>query len=76
LPHAATPRILPDSDCKLRTKSDGAAYYDVEFGEIIRWLKEHGLILQSDLGGNSELSTRAERMGRKLRREAEKQSEQ
>jgi len=50
--------------------------YDLEFGEIIRWLKEHGLILQSDLEGNSELSTRAERMGRKRRREAEKQSEQ
>lgn len=44
--------------------------YDVEFGEIIRWLRQHGLILQSDLEGNTELSTRAERMGRKRRREA------
>ncbi len=50
--------------------------YDLEFSEIIRWLKEHGLILQSDLEGNSELSTRAERMGRKRRRETEKKIEQ
>ena len=45
--------------------------YDLEFGEMIRWLREHGLILQSDLEGNAELSTRAERLGRKRRREAE-----
>ena len=50
--------------------------YDLEFGAIIRWLKQHGLILQSDLEGNAELSTRAERMGRKRRREAEKADEQ
>ncbi|MFD1198454.1 hypothetical protein ACFQ3K_09025 [Brucella gallinifaecis] len=50
--------------------------YDLEFGEIIRWLKAHGLILQSDLDGNSELSTREERTGRKRRREAEKNNAQ
>jgi len=50
--------------------------YDLEFGEMIRWLKQNGLILQSDLEGNAELSTRAERIGRKRRREAEKASEQ
>lgn len=44
--------------------------YDREFGEIIRWLRQMGLILQTDLEGNTELSTRAERMGRKRRREA------
>ncbi|RLL72693.1 hypothetical protein D8666_17445 [Ochrobactrum soli] len=44
--------------------------YDRAFGEIIRWLKQEGLILQTDLEGNTELSTRAERMGRKRRREA------
>gem|GEM_PF-814106 len=42
--------------------------YDREFGEIIRWLRQMGLILQTDLEGNTELSTRAERMGRKRRR--------
>lgn len=50
--------------------------YDVEFGEIIRWLRQHGLILQSDLEGNTELSTRAARMGCKRRREAEHIDEQ
>jgi len=50
--------------------------YDLEFGKIIRWLKDHGLILQSDLEGNSALSTRAERMGRKRRREAELKGEE
>lgn len=50
--------------------------YDLEFGVMIRWLKQHGLILQSDLEGNAELSTRAERIGRKRRREAEKADEQ
>ncbi|WP_164844640.1 hypothetical protein [Brucella pituitosa] len=45
--------------------------YDIEFGEIIRWLRQHGLILQSDLEGNTELSTRAERIDRKRCREAE-----
>jgi hypothetical protein len=49
--------------------------YDLEFGEMIRWLREHGLILQSDLEGNAELSTRAERLGRKRRREAEQQKQ-
>ncbi|ASV85605.1 MULTISPECIES: hypothetical protein [Ochrobactrum] len=49
--------------------------YDLEFGEIIRWLRQHGLILQSDLEGNTELSTRAERIGRKRRREAEQTNE-
>lgn len=44
--------------------------YDRAFGEIIRWLKQEGLILQTDLEGNTELSTRSERMGRKRRREA------
>lgn len=44
--------------------------YDLEFGEMIRWLKQHKLILQSDLEGNAELSTHAEPIGRKRRREA------
>ncbi|NKW79673.1 hypothetical protein HGG72_04060 [Ochrobactrum pecoris] len=39
--------------------------YDRDFGEIIRWLKQEGLILQTDLEGNTELSTRAERIDRK-----------
>ncbi len=45
--------------------------YDREFGEIIRWLKHEGLILQTDLEGNTEFSTRAERLERKRRRQAE-----
>ncbi|MBN9046013.1 MAG: hypothetical protein J0H18_10150 [Rhizobiales bacterium] len=45
--------------------------YDLTFGEIIRWLKQEGLILQTDLDGNTVLSTRAERIGRKRRRETE-----
>lgn len=75
LPHATTPRILTVADCNLRTDAMEQPAYDLEFGQIIRWLKEHGLILQSDLDGNSELSTRAERIGRKRRREAEQKHE-
>ncbi|KAB2655287.1 hypothetical protein F9K94_20310 [Brucella tritici] len=45
--------------------------YDRDFGEIIRWLKQEGLILQTDLEGNTELSTRAERIDRKKRKAAE-----
>lgn len=45
--------------------------YDRDFGEIIRWLKREGLILQTDLDGNTELSTRAERIDRKRRKAAE-----
>ncbi|MBB4095033.1 hypothetical protein [Brucella pecoris] len=45
--------------------------YDRDFGEIIRWLKQEGLILQTDLEGNTELSTRAERIDRKRRKAAE-----
>ncbi|MHC5233254.1 hypothetical protein [Brucella sp. LJL56] len=45
--------------------------YDRDFGEIIRWLKQEGLILQTDLEGNTELSTRAERIDRKRRKTAE-----
>lgn len=50
--------------------------YDLEFGEMICWLKRHGLILQSDIEGNTELSTHTERIGRKRRREAESSTEQ
>ncbi|OYR20073.1 hypothetical protein [Brucella thiophenivorans] len=50
--------------------------YDLEFGAMIRWLKQHELIMQSDLEGNAELSTRAERIGRKRRRKTEKADEQ
>ncbi len=45
--------------------------YDRDFGEIIRWLKQEGLILQTDLEGNTELSTRAERIDRKRRKATE-----
>ncbi|MEJ5020157.1 hypothetical protein WH297_10445 [Ochrobactrum vermis] len=45
--------------------------YDQDFGEIIRWLKQEGFILQTDLAGNTELSTRAERIDRKRRKTAE-----
>ena len=45
--------------------------YDRDFGEIIRWLKQEGLILQTDLEGNTELSTRAERIDRKKRKATE-----
>ncbi|NKC21952.1 hypothetical protein HED50_02870 [Ochrobactrum oryzae] len=45
--------------------------YDRDFGEIIRWLQQEGLILQTDLEGNTELSTRAERTDHKRRKAAE-----
>jgi hypothetical protein len=45
--------------------------YDRDFGEIIRWLKQEGLILLTDLEGNTELSTRAERIDRKKRKATE-----
>ena len=43
--------------------------YDRDFGDMIRWLKQEGVILQTDLRGNTELSARAECIGRKRRRE-------